>query len=155
MAQAAIRTRDLEAGRVPEVCAKTGRAATGTVRTTAQRDPGSFREILPGGRGTTIELPASASAIRLLNGIRARFVGWIVVGLVLLIVAFAATIKILYPVAIGLLVGGYIEATWARYRNWVGARIDGDEIWVSRAHADFCRSAGRIYGAGSSSEPGS
>lgn len=146
MAQAAIRSTDLEAGRVPEVCAKTGRRASGTVRTTAQREPGTFREILPGGRGTTIELPASSEAIRLLKLIRARFIGWIVVGLVLLAIAIFAGVKILYPIAIGLLVGGYIESTWAKYRNWVGARVDDDEVWVHRAHADFCRAAGRIYG---------
>jgi len=94
-----------------------------------------------------VELPASAAAIRASRGARARFIGWIVVGLVLLAVAALASVKILFPVGIGLLVGGYIEVTWAQHRNWVGARVDGDEIWVSRAHADFCRAAGRIYGS--------
>lgn len=146
MATGAIKLSDLEESRVPEVCAKTGRPAVGTLPTNALREPSRFSEILPFGRGTKIQLPASAKTLQEVTDARRLFMGWVFIAVVLLVIAIWLGVKILFPVIAGLLIGGYLQHNVTRYRKWVGARIENDEVWVTRANKTFCKEAGKIYG---------
>lgn len=126
MAIALIRSADLEAGRVPGVCAKTGEPATTTVRL---------------GRA---QLPATLAVAARVE--RARQAGYS-------LFALATATTILAVITKGALAKAAVLA-WAfalavrsvlRVLLWVGARADGDDVRLTRVDPSFARAAGRIY----------
>lgn len=126
MASARIRIADLESGRVPEVCAKTGEPATTSVRV---------------GKGA---LPVTAAVRARVE--RARQAGYS-------LCALATATSILAVITKGALAKAAVLA-WAfalgvrgllRVLVWVGASAEGDDVRLSRVHPAFARQAGRLY----------
>lgn len=129
MASARVRIADLESGRVPAVCVKTGEAAVTKVRF---------------GKG---ELPVTAAVGARVE--RARQVGYS-------LFALATAASILAVITKGALAKAAVLA-WAfalgvrgvlRVLVWVGARAEGDDVRLTRVHPVFARQAGRLYGKG-------
>lgn len=129
MASARVRITDLESGRMPAVCVKTGEAAVTSVRF---------------GKGS---LPVTAAVGARVE--RARQIGYS-------LFALATAVSILAVITKGALAKAAVLA-WAvalgvrgvlRMLVWVGARAEGEDLRLTRVHPVFARRAGRLYGEG-------
>lgn len=141
MARAVVRSADLEAGDVPAVSVKTGRACANPVAIALRPTSTAWS---PGGRKIVAVVPLEPRRVRehrLLNR-----GGWIVLGG---LVGSLFVIGALGPVPAAAFFVAYVALVVTGDRRWIGARLgarDG-EVVLTRVHRAFARAVDEQYGA--------
>jgi hypothetical protein len=158
VARAAARVEDLEAGRLPPVCAKTGEAAEGSATIEFTSTPAWTWILLLFGilpfliarafsktrvRGI---VPMSDAALR-----RARTFNWICAGILVLAAILLVTGFVGHPhlLMAGLvtLIGALVFLAVGWWFVYPSGQISGEWVWLSSVDPRFAEALGRWYGA--------
>ncbi|MGE5225467.1 MAG: hypothetical protein ACM3OO_01180 [Planctomycetaceae bacterium] len=158
MARAAARVEDLEAGRLPPVCAKTGQAADGYARIEFTSTPswtwilllfGIFPFLIARAFSKVRVVgivPMSDAALRRGRTFDRAFAGLLVLAVVLVTVGLVADRPHLLMAGLVTLVGSLLFLVVGWSFVWPTGQPSGDWVWLTSVDEGFARALGRWYG---------
>jgi hypothetical protein len=158
VAGAAARVQDLEAGRLPHVCAKTGEAADGSAGVEFSSSPGWTLILLLFGilpfliaehfsRVRVVGLvPMSDVALRRLRTFNRSVLGFLVLSILGLVAGLLATDASVIWVGLALLLAAIVFMLVGRLFVLPTGQVSGEWVWLSFVHERFARELDRWYG---------
>ena len=157
MATAAALRKDLESGRLPKLCAKTGAATETTAGVRLTSAPGWTWVLILFGivpfvivrwlatKSVRGRVPVSQPVPGRARTTRWMLAGVLALGIALLFVALAGDSRPIMWIGLVIVVVALVAMTGEQSSWWIDGQVKGDWVWLRGVHPTFARALGEQY----------